>query len=394
MERVDLRESFHREIEVLELNDDFMIYALDQKNEIRDLCSIERMELSSREVQRLVSLDYTRLWESFRTYAQMPGFFYAVNVLADYRLRLRKIDKTTWEISSDILINPEGEIINIYSLNEDYLIVTDEVKATPEILEKYGLKDEGHRYVNVRYLYEFKTAKKYPIVDGHFDSKTEEIPVCLMAGEPTVVYEAFYREEARENAEGMSEIAVAAVDSLIAHIKADGLAGFRTVARAGEDGFDYVRRLAVAPDRILYRRRQAATGREQLVEKTVGANGGYDTKVLADYVVPAKGEVFYDISARKVYWCPDGEDAPVKNIRCLSEEGPDISYDGKYGTFLGLFDDELLATAYYEEVFVKEYEYHEYVALHDLKSGQVDTAAGRMEHTGRKVVLLRSFLAL
>ena len=42
---------------------------------------------------------------------------------------LRKIDKRTWENTTDFLINPEGEIINIYSLNEDYMIITDEVKG-------------------------------------------------------------------------------------------------------------------------------------------------------------------------------------------------------------------------------------------------------------------------
>ena len=117
MERVDLLDAFSREIEVLELTDDTMIYAIDQKNEIKDVCSIEKMDLKSRQVERLISLDYTRLWESFRTYSQMPDFFYAVNVLQDYRLRLRKIDKRTWENTTDFLINPEGEIINIYSLN-------------------------------------------------------------------------------------------------------------------------------------------------------------------------------------------------------------------------------------------------------------------------------------
>ena len=33
MERVDLLDAFSREIEVLELTDDTMIYAIDQKNE-------------------------------------------------------------------------------------------------------------------------------------------------------------------------------------------------------------------------------------------------------------------------------------------------------------------------------------------------------------------------
>ena len=394
MERVDLRDTFGREIEVLELNDDFMIYALDQKNEIKDLCSIEKMNLNSREVVHLISLDYTRLWESFRTYKQMPGFFYAVNVLADYRLRLRMIDKTTWEISSDILIHPEGEIINIYSLNEDYLIITDEVKASGDVLAAYGLKDEGRRYVNVRYLYEIKTAKKYPIVDSHFDSLTEDIPVCLMNGEPTVIYEAFYTSECMEDGGSMSEIALVSVDELIAHVKADGLCGFYTAVMAGTDGFDYVRMLFAGDDSIVYRRRQVSTGKEQLVEINVDPEGGYTSKVLWEYTVPCEGEVFYDAPGQKVYWCPEDDEAALKHIHCLTGEGQALSYDGKYGTFSGLFKDELLATVYYDEVFVKDYEYHEHIALHDLKSGQVDTFAGRMEHSRNRVVLLRSFLAL
>ena len=75
MERIDLLDTFHREVEVLELTDEWMIYALDQKNEIKDICSIEKMNLKTRQIQRLITLDYTRLWESFRTYGQMPGFF-------------------------------------------------------------------------------------------------------------------------------------------------------------------------------------------------------------------------------------------------------------------------------------------------------------------------------
>ena len=43
---------------------------------------------------------------------------------------------------------------------------------------------------------------------------------------------------------------------------------------------------------------------------------------------------------------------------------------------------------------MRDYEYHEYVAFHDLKAGAVVTAAGRIEHNGSRVLLLRSFLAL
>lgn len=394
MQRIDLRDAFSREIEVLELNDDYMIYALDQKNEIKDICCIERMDFNSRKTQRLLALDYTRLWESFRTYGQMPDFFYAVNVLADYRLRLRKINKKTWEICSDLLIRPEGEIINIYSLNEDYLIITDEVKADEEIIEKYGLKNNGHRYINIRYLYEINTARKYPIRDSHFDSLTEDIPVCMIHGEPSVIYETFYREESMENGEGMSEIGVVSVDGLIAHIKDDGLAGFKVIAHAKEADFDYVRRLKVSDDTVIYRRRRLDTSLEEIVEKKMEHDGSCTENVLATYCVPDQGEIFYDLTGMNVYWCPEEEDAPVKTIRCLNAPEVQLSYDGKYGKFSALFKDELLVTVYYDEIFVKEYEYHEYVALHDLKSKHVETVAGRMEKTEGSLVLLRSFLAL
>ncbi len=394
MEHVDLRDAFSREIEVLELNDHEMIYALDQKNEIKDLCSIERMDLDSREVTHLITLDYTRLWESFRTYGQMPGFFYAVNVLADYRLRLRKIDKKTWEITSDILIQPEGEIINIYSLNENYLIITDEVKADAQTLEAYGLKDEGRRYVNVRYLYEIYTAKKYPILDRRFDSLTEDIPVRQINGVSTVIYEAFYCGEDEESVSGGSAITAAPVNQVISQIKTDGMTGLTAIASAGEDGFDYVRCVDTADDMIVYRRRQKASGLEQLVELTPAADGTLLRQVIAEYKVPEEGEVFYDSKKRQVYWCPDGEQAATKHIRCLTKDIPEVTYDGRFGRFLGLFNEELLVTAYYDEVFVRDYEYHEYVAFHDLKAGAVVTAAGRIEHNGSRVLLLRSFLAL
>lgn len=410
MERVDLLTAFNREVEVLELNDDYMIYALDQKNELKDLCSIEKMDFSDRQIQRLISLDYTRLWESFRTYGQLPEFFYAVNVLQDYRVRLRKINKQTWENDTDFLIQPEGEIINIYSLNENYMVITDEVKASADVYEKYHMTDEGRRYVNVRYLYEIATAKKYPIVDSHFDSLTEELPVRHMNGVPTLIYEAFYRDEADENAGGMSAILAVPVDAFIAHVKADGLAGFKVLAMAGEDGFAYVRLMSATDDCIVYRRRKTELAPVEagadmrralcnaLVEQQVAlhadADGSFTREIRCEYRIPEIGSIHYDKETMDVYYCPDGEDAEKKNIFCLNRPEISLAYDGKYGDFCKLWRDELLVTTYFDEVFVKEYEYHEYSAIHDLKSGTVDTIEGRTEASGRTLVLLRSFLAL
>ena len=394
MERMDLLSAFQREVEVLELTDDYMIYALDQKNELKDLCSIEQMTFADGAVNRRISLDYTRLWESFRTYGQMPDFFYAVNVLADYRVRLRRIRKDTWENDMDILVNPEGEIINIYSLNEDFMVITDEVKATDEVCKTYGIKDNGRRYVNVRYLYEIKTARKYPVLDSHFDSLTENFPVCPVNGVPTIVYEAFYRDEKDESKEGMSEILAVAVDEFIAHVKADGMAGFKTIAAPQKDGFDYVRVLSVSEDCVFYRQRCQASRREQIVRRMCSKDGIFEKEVVCEYEVPPEGSVFYDVQTMNVYYCPEDEDASVKTVRCLNRPEFTLSYDGKYGTFSKVFEDELLVTTYFDEVFVKEYEYHEYAALHDLKTHTVETIEGRTESSKNRLVLLRSFLAL
>ena len=392
MECVDLLDAFSREIEVLELTDDTMIYAIDQKNEIKDVCSIEKMDLKSRQVERLISLDYTRLWESFRTYSQMPDFFYAVNVLQDYRVRLRKIDKKTWENTTDFLINPEGEIINIYSLNEDYMIITDEVKAAPEVFEKYGLKDLGRRYVNVRYLYEIATAKKYPIKDSRFDSLTEDIFVRPFGGTMSVIYEVFYKSEENDDKHGKSAILWVPVQDFIRRIKDGKDAGFFTLARAGDDGFDYVRLVEAKKEQVVFRRRDLSRRWEEIVCCTLDAGKAPEYEILAGYEVPEGGRICYDLPEKQVYWYP--EDGALRKVLCLTAPEHSLDYDGKYGDFAAMFGEEWLVTTYYDQVFVKEYEYHEYVAIHDLKNRTVETFAGRFEKGLNVLVLLRSFLAL
>lgn len=75
MERVDLLSDFRKEIEVLELTDEYMIYALDQKNELKDICSLERIYFADHRIERLLSLDYTRLWESSGHMVRCRTFF-------------------------------------------------------------------------------------------------------------------------------------------------------------------------------------------------------------------------------------------------------------------------------------------------------------------------------
>lgn len=384
----DLISQFQREVEVLELNEHNMTYAIDQKTEEKDLCSIETINFTTKEINRHITLDYTRLYESFRTYGQMEEFFYAVNVLADYRLRLRKINKSSWNVDMDILIQPEGEIVNIYSLNEDFMIIYDEVKSDPEILSKYHMQSSGHRYVNVRYLYEIKTGKKYPIKDEYFYSLTEELPVCKMQGVDTLVFEAFYNDESMDK-DASSMLLMTSVDAFIAHVKSDGFSGFKVIAQCDE-GFNYLRRLSVQPDKILYRQRNSENGREQMIACTL-KDDTFSFEILSEYNVPKEGVVIYDCQKTAAYYCLDDEDATTKHVVCLNDPTLYWTYDGKYGDFV-FACDECFVTTYYEEVFLKEYEYHEYAAIHTSQG--IDAFEGKCEYNNDIIVKMRSFLAL
>lgn len=410
MECIRLMDEFHREVEVLELNDEMMIYAIDEKNEIKDLCSIEKIDLESREITHLLTLDYTRLWESFRTYEQMPDFFYAVNVLADYRVRLRKIDKYSWECTEDIVISPEGELLNLYSLNEDYMVITDEVDSDHHILSEWNIDPKGMRYINLCYLYEIKTAKKYPIKDALFtESNTENVFIRHIGAEPVMVYEVFTRDEYDESPDGGSGIYTVPVSRFIEQVKLDGTCALDLLVSPLKDSFDYVRLMKCDSDGIIFRRRKITEREEELV-KLLFEHNAHDIhnehtkytehieEVMCSYTVPEgerehEGSISYDLYQPSAFWCDNNEDAEKRTIRRLPD-GPSYSYDSKYGDFDSLFENRFLITTYYDEVFMKEYEYHEFVAIHDLETGEVETVSARCERTKDTLVLLKSFLAL
>lgn len=100
---------FDREIEVLEIKEDCMIYAIDRKDDTKNRCVIERYTFEDKKITSLLSLDYTRLYEAFQTYGQNPAFFYAVNVLDDYRVRLRRVDKKSWETKRIFCLTPKAK---------------------------------------------------------------------------------------------------------------------------------------------------------------------------------------------------------------------------------------------------------------------------------------------
>ena len=105
-------------------------------------------------------------------------------------------------------------------------------------------------------------------------------------------------------------------------------------------------------------------------------------------------DVSPDFSQAAVYAYTQDADRDTKQVRCLTKPMAPVAYDGKYGMFSKLYEGELLVTTYYDVVFVKEYEYHEFTALHDLVTGEVTTFEGRTAASENRLVMLRSFLAL
>ena len=131
------------------------------------------------------------------------------------------------------MICPEGEILNIYPLNKDYMLMTDEVKSSDAVMNRFGLADEGHRYVNVVYLYEISTAKKYPVTDPRFYSRSEDWPVIRSDDGPVWICGYYDQEEVRDF--GGSALFYIAVDRLIEDIKGCGRVQLIPVLAAGED---------------------------------------------------------------------------------------------------------------------------------------------------------------
>ena len=165
MNYMNLINAFDREIEVLEVAEDAMIYAIDRKDDSKNRCDIERMDFKNKTAEPLIRLDYTRIYESFQTYRQHPDFFYAVNVLSDYRVRLRRVDKKQWQIHEDVLLDAEGEVLSLYILDERCLLVTDEVVKDDDYIKVYGEPESDGRYMTLCYVYDIQTGEKYPVTD-------------------------------------------------------------------------------------------------------------------------------------------------------------------------------------------------------------------------------------
>lgn len=192
MQVIDLTRVFDREVEILEVGADTLVYASDCREDEQDACVIGVYHTETATREEKLTLDDTRLYESFRTFGCLNDFFYAVNVLDDYKVHLQKIDKQTWKKTEEAIVTPEGEILNIWPLNDQYALVTDEVTVTPETKKTYGLEACNKGYETLVYLYDLAEHKKSYITDAKTKAK-----LLAMYQEPEEAQEAFSLEDLR-----------------------------------------------------------------------------------------------------------------------------------------------------------------------------------------------------
>ena len=367
---------FDREIEVLEIKEDCMVYAIDRKDDTKNRCVIERYTFEDKKITSLLSLDYTRLYEAFQTYGQNPAFFYAVNVLDDYRVRLRRIDKNSWEIKEDILLNAEGEVLSLYILDENHLLVTDEAEANESYLRDWGMSD-GSRYMELCYIYDIKTGKKYPVMDCRFHNLLETVKTYpITDGSRTM----FIPQS--------NEVLAVNTGAWIDAVKSQKSMPFETVFKAGQD-----EKVAFVEDGALgFYGRVRGEGTEKIM--FFGADGSCGPKCA--YAYEAGGEYFYHPSDGHIYYI-DGriDENGRKHLACMMDSMLSLNISEDYGDFTGICTDEAYVTAFYKEVQVKEdTEFRECVAIHYRDGRTPEVFAGRCEYGGGRIILLKSYLAL
>ncbi len=377
MNYINLINAFDREIEVLEVTEDAMIYAVDRKDDSKTRCDIEKLDFNLQKTEPLIRLDYTRIYESFQTYRQNPDFFYAVNVLSDYRVRLRRVDKQQWQIHEDILLNAEGEVLSLYVLDERYLLVTDEVVKDETYTKIYGEPETDSRYMTLCYLYDVKTGEKFPITDRRFGCLPDTVRTYRTPhGLKTMIItadRALYTTDTKAFAAAASS----------------GQTLPMTAVRTAEaDGPVYF--ISDNPEGFYYRINSGQT-------ETVyfcGCDGS--EKQLYVYPYDSGETYFYDMTNGHIF-CTQSQDGEksVKRLACVTDSMLSLSFEQDYGDFTGICTKDLFLTAFYKEVQVKEdTEFRECVAVHYMDGRTPDIFEGRCMYDGGKVILLRSFLAL
>ncbi len=385
----NLIDRFNRELEILEVNDEGIICVLDQKSDKGNRCAIARYDFASGALTTLLELEGTRLYESFGTFGAVKDYFYAVTIGGDYKLRLQEIDRTSWKIRRTFYLVPEGEVLNLYPVNEDYLIVTDEVMATDELLEKFQDEDYEGKYYTLTYLYHLKTGEKWYLQPSFGHLEVVDVQSCpLSHGRHQVIFQL---QQSDRDGEGKGELRAISDSDLTAALEKSQEIPFIKIEDAA-DGHTINRMLS---DAFIYRYRVHDNEKNQdtvYVLKPEDDSVVRECRAVID--LPEDGEIVYGVEDASVYHVVTDEDGRVRVDDLINGKAL-FDYDSAYGDFTGICTKDLAVTSFYRSQMQKgDMVFKECVALHRFDDGSVEVFDGRCRQQGSHLILLRSFLCL
>ena len=385
----NLVDIFDRELEILDVNDKTMIYALDQKSDSGNLCALGEYDFDSGEKKTLMVLEGTRLYESFRTYGAVKDYFYAVTVEDDYRLRLQEINVHDWEIRRTFRLVPEGEVLNIYPVHPDYLIVTDEVAATDEILMKFNDEDYAGRYYTLSYLYSLKTGEKWYLQDIFYHMDVMDVQTVMMDDGSSQII--FMLQCLNQRGERENKLWAVSLYHLMASLMEGIKPSFKQIEES--DHGITMTRIQIPQKDYCYRLVDDVSGRIEICELKA-EEGILRKKVLTCIQCPEDGEIIYGPEGQEVYQVKTEADGKLC-VTDLSNPEKNFTFDSEYGDFTGIYMDDLAVTAFYQPRMLKEdMVFKECVAVHHTDSKNVEVYDGMIQKKGRKLLMLKSFLFL
>ncbi|MGN0203919.1 MAG: hypothetical protein ACI4BB_05225 [Coprococcus sp.] len=385
----NLVDIFDRELEILDVDEEKMIYVLDQKSDRGNLCGIGQYDFNSGEIKTLTSLEGTRLYESFRTYGAMNDYFYAVTVESDYRLRLQEIDSHTWQIRQTCWLIPEGEVLNIYPIHPDYLIVTDEVAATDEILMKFDDEDYAGKYYTLTYLYNLKTGQKWYLHDVFYHMELIDVQAVPDKNGGSQLY--FMLQCLNSSGEQENKLWSVSVYYFLASLVEGVKPSFKKIEDLGPD--ITMARIQLQGGEYGYRLMDHRAGKTDICE--LQAEDGIVRKNIRTSVSwPEGGDIVYAPEGKGIYHVMETAGGNIRVTDLLKPENS-FEYDSKYGDFSGIYIDDMAVTVFYRTQMLKEdMVFKECAAVHHTDEGNADVYEGNVQIKNNQLMLLRSFLYL
>ena len=360
----DLTATFEREAEILDASDDGIICAVDGRGEQGNICSLYHIPPQAGKTQKLLTLPGTRIYESFNTYKMCDRWFYAVSVDDQYRVTLKTIDKQDFSIRKISQILPEKEVLQIFPVDEDHLIVVEEGPVSYiwklSTGRKYDLgKTFGGLYILDAHLWHAGSSEAFLTI--HFtDDKNETV---VSAGAAALVDAAIQGQKVR-----MKNLAGPAASIENGGTSSDGI-WLHVTEKRNDRSLKIYNFDCIGPEPV--------------------------QSVCRMITVPEKGTVVKSSIGGHVWQvCEDAEN-DVVSVKNLSGTAEDFDYPADDGDFNGCcFDGLALTTRYDTVMFRGEPLFSEVVVIRDLKNNAVRTFKGSYEVFLGHLVLKKSFLYL